>query len=104
MRVTTVPAGDPEADTGLRGERHAAAMPPDSVETEALGRALHQALAGLRPEYRAAVMLRYEEGLPFEEIALVLDVPEATARSFAHRARKQLAARLSAGGWQPSRA
>ena len=47
-------------------------------------------------------MLRYEEGLPFEEIGQVLGVPEVTARSFVHRARKQLAELLTAGGWQPS--
>jgi RNA polymerase sigma-70 factor (ECF subfamily) len=103
-RIASVPIGDADAPTDRASDRHAAAMPPDAVETEALGRALDEALAALRPEYRAAVMLRYEEGLPSEEVALVLDVPEVTARTFVHRARKQLAERLSAGGWQPSRA
>ena len=75
----------------------------DPVETEALGRALDTALSRLRPEHRAAIVLRYEEGLPFEEVAHVLGVPESTARSYVHRARKQLAERLSEAGWQPSR-
>ena len=48
-------------------------------------------------------MLRYEEGLPFEEVAHVLNVPESTARSYVHRARKQLAEQLSEAGWQPSK-
>jgi RNA polymerase sigma-70 factor, ECF subfamily len=74
---------------------------PDPVVTAALGRALEKALNTLRPEYRVAVMLRYEEGLPFEDIGHVLSVPEATARSYVHRARKQLAARLAEAGWHP---
>ncbi len=58
-------------------------------------------MAQLRPEYRAAVMLRYEEALPFNEIGHVLAVPESTARSYVHRARKQLAACLTEAGWKP---
>jgi RNA polymerase sigma-70 factor (ECF subfamily) len=80
-----------------------AAQPPDPVETEALGMALEGAMAQLRPEYRVAIMLRYEEGLAFEEVGHVMGVPEATARSYVHRARKQMAARLAAEGWQPGK-
>lgn len=78
-----------------------AAAAPDPVETAALGRALESALAELRPEFRTAIVLRYEEGLSYEEIAHVLGVAEPTARSFVHRARKQLAERLTEVGWQP---
>jgi DNA-directed RNA polymerase specialized sigma24 family protein len=45
------------------------------------------------------VALRYEQDLSFEEIGQVLGVPEVTARSYVHRARKSLAQALS--GWQP---
>ena len=72
---------------------------PDPVEREALATALEHALATLRTEYRAAVTLRYEEGLSFDEIAHVMSIPEATARSHVHRARKELAAVLRAEGW-----
>lgn len=99
-KLVTVPADD-AADAA---ESVAAAPLADPVETEALGRALDVALMQLRPEYRVAVMLRYEEGLAFEDIGQVLSVPEATARSYVHRARKQLAAHLTAGGWQPTKA
>jgi RNA polymerase sigma-70 factor (ECF subfamily) len=75
--------------------------PPDPVERAALGRALEAALATLRPEFRAAVVLRYDEGLSFEEIAHVLGVPEPTARSHVHRARKALALELTRSGWAP---
>jgi RNA polymerase sigma-70 factor (ECF subfamily) len=101
-RVTLVSVDDPAADPEIQGHLPNAPAPPDPVEAEALGRALEQALRSLRYEYRVAVMLRYEEGLPFEEIAQVLGVPEVTARSFVHRARKRMAELLAAAGWQPS--
>jgi RNA polymerase sigma-70 factor (ECF subfamily) len=76
---------------------------PDPVEQQSLGAALRSALTELRPEYRAAVTLRYEEGLPFEEIAHVMGIPAATARSHVHRARKELVRALSAAGWAPAK-
>jgi RNA polymerase sigma-70 factor, ECF subfamily len=101
-RVTLVSVDDPAADAEIQGHLPTPPTPPDPVEAEALGRALHKALNVLRYEHRVAVTLRYEEGLPFDEIGQVLGVPEVTARSFVHRARKQLAELLTAGGWQPS--
>jgi RNA polymerase sigma-70 factor (ECF subfamily) len=76
---------------------------PDPVEREALGHALEAALSRLRPEFRAAVVLRYDEGLSFDEIGAVLTVPEATARSHVHRARKELMRHLTDAGWEPGR-
>lgn len=99
-QVPLVPADDAGAELE---EAEDASGAVDEVETEALGQALEGALSELRPEYREAIVLRYEEGLAFDEIGHVMGVPEATARSHVHRARKQLAARLKAGGWQPSR-
>jgi RNA polymerase sigma-70 factor (ECF subfamily) len=96
-----------DADAEETGEAVAAlaqAPEPDPVEREALGSALQAAIAGLRPAWRAALTLRYDEGLPFDEIGLVLGVPEATARSHVHRARKELAQALSAAGWGPDAA
>ena len=75
---------------------------PDPVEREALGRALEQAMSRLRPEHRAAIVLRYDEGLSFDEIGHVLGLPAVTARSHVHRARKELARLLTAAGWAPS--
>jgi RNA polymerase sigma-70 factor, ECF subfamily len=81
----------------------AAAPSVDPVEREALRDALQQALARLRPDQRTAVVLRYDEGLAFDEIGQVLGIPEATARSHVHRGRKELARLLSAAGWDPAR-
>jgi RNA polymerase sigma-70 factor (sigma-E family) len=52
--------------------------------------------AGLPPQQRAAVVLRFYEDLPFAEIARVLDCPESTARSHVHRALASLRVRLTA--------
>ena len=79
------------------------ATPPaaDPVERRELGRALEAALAELRPDQRAAIVMRYEGGLSFDEIGTVLGVPDVTARSHVHRARKELARLLTASGWAP---
>jgi RNA polymerase sigma-70 factor (ECF subfamily) len=74
---------------------------PDQVETAALASAIDRAISALRPEWRAVVVLRYEEGLSYEEIAEALGIPEGTVKTFVHRARKELAERLAAAGWAP---
>ena len=74
---------------------------PDPVERRELGQALEAALDELRPDQRAAIVMRYENGLSFDEIGTVLGVPEVTARSHVHRARKELARLLTASGWAP---
>jgi RNA polymerase sigma-70 factor (sigma-E family) len=51
--------------------------------------------AGLPPQQRAAVVLRFYEDLSFGEIARVLDCPESTARSHVHRALASLRVRLT---------
>lgn len=50
--------------------------------------------AELPPAQRAAVVLRFYEQLPYDEIGAVLDCAEATARSHVHRALKVLRQRL----------
>lgn len=90
-------------EPGSVGGRHDPPAPPasDPVERDALRGALDAALAPLRPEFRAAITLRYEEGLSFQEIGKVLGIPSVTARSHVHRARKELLRRLTDAGWQP---
>lgn len=68
---------------------------PDPLERQAMAAAIESAMKQLRPDQRAAVSLRYEEGLSFAEVGQVLGIPEATARSHVHRARKELAKVLS---------
>lgn len=68
---------------------------PDPLERQAMAAAIESAMKQLRPDQRAAVALRYEEGLSFAEVGQVLGIPETTARSHVHRARKELAKVLS---------
>lgn len=81
----------------------AAPAAPDPVERAALASALTAAMARLRPDQRAAVALRYDEALAFDEIGRILGVPEATARSHVHRARKELSRLLTEAGWDVQR-
>jgi RNA polymerase sigma-70 factor, ECF subfamily len=84
------------------GSEPAAPAAGDPVERKALGQALQRAMSRLRPDQRAAVALRYEDGLAFDEIGRILGIPETTARSHVHRARKELAREMSAAGWNPA--
>jgi RNA polymerase sigma-70 factor (ECF subfamily) len=92
-----------EIDAGEPPEFLVAPAAADPVERRALGRAIDRALSELRPDQRTAVVLRYEQGLSFEEIGHVLGIPEATARSHVHRARKDLMRLMTAAGWAPGR-
>jgi RNA polymerase sigma-70 factor (ECF subfamily) len=48
---------------------------------------IQAALGHVRAEHRAALVLRHMEGLSYAEIALVLDVPEGTAKGWVSRGR-----------------
>ncbi|MDX1501668.1 MAG: sigma-70 family RNA polymerase sigma factor [Thermoanaerobaculia bacterium] len=66
-----------------------------------LRRAFQQSLARLRPSYREVVVLRFQEGLSYEEIAEVCDLPMGTVKTHLHRARKALAKELTELGFGP---
>jgi len=73
--------------------------PAAAAERRDMARALERAIARLRPEYREAVVLRYVEGLAYQEICEVLGLPVGTVKTNLHRARKELAAAMAALGW-----
>lgn len=62
----------------------------DEMEARELGSAIERAIAVLRPEYRACIMLRHVEGRSYEEIASTLDLPLGTVKTYIHRARHEL--------------
>ena len=66
------------------------------VDEERL-RAVREALGRLDDAFRAAVVLRDVEGLSYEEIAQILDVPVGTVRSRIHRGRLQIRRMLDEG-------
>ena len=70
---------------GDRGE-----SPLAELEARELGSHIEQAIARLRPEYRSCIMLRHVEGMAYEEIAQLLDLPLGTVKTYIHRARHEL--------------
>lgn len=62
----------------------------EELEARELGSAIERAIAALRPEYRACILLRHVEGRSYEEIAATLDLPLGTVKTYIHRARHQL--------------
>lgn len=60
---------------------------------------LERAIGKLRPEHREVLLLRFRDGLSYDEIAEVLAMPLGTVKTHLHRARKQLAARMDAAGY-----
>ena len=70
--------------------------PSDTAETAAARVDVQAALAGLREEFRVAVVLRDQGELSYEEIAELLDVPIGTVRSRIARGRAELAEKLAA--------
>ena len=64
--------------------------PGHALEMAEQERRVHEALARLSTEHRAVLVLKDMEGLKYEEMAEVLDVPIGTIRSRLHRARLEL--------------
>jgi len=86
-------AGD---ESGIEALPDEAPLPADRLEEEELRQALQRAVDNLPPAYRAAVVLRYTEGLSYEQIATALDLPLNTVRTHLSRARQRLRAALAA--------
>lgn len=68
----------------------AAAGPADVASDREAVRAVAEAVGRLPPDFRAALMLRAEEGLSFREVAAVLNITEETARWRVFKARQKL--------------
>jgi RNA polymerase sigma-70 factor (ECF subfamily) len=101
-QLDTVPlAAEQEEGGGLLAvlADTSAESPAAAAERRAMARALERAIARLRPEYREAVVLRYVEGLAYQEICEVLGLPVGTVKTNLHRARKELAEAMRAAGW-----
>ncbi|MGK5443702.1 RNA polymerase sigma factor [Micromonospora sp. URMC 105] len=72
--------------------------PPDPRRTSVVAGTrldLLDALDAVRPELAEVVTLRDVLGLNYREIAALLDVPEGTAKSRVHLARRQVRQRMS---------
>ena len=74
------------------GERKA---PERRYERKELGDAVKAAISELKPKFRMPVLLKYVEGLSYEEIADVLGCSKGTVASRLNRGHKELARRLA---------
>jgi RNA polymerase sigma-70 factor (ECF subfamily) len=66
----------------------------DALLTEERRRRVRQALSELSPQLREALLLRYGEGLRYDEINTVLGAGESTLRSRVHHGLKALKQKL----------
>lgn len=69
--------------------------PEEYAANREMGEEIERALAGVRPEYRTAIILWHVEGRPYEEIAEIMGVPLGTVKTYIHRARNELRQRLA---------
>jgi len=70
----------------------------EKVEAAELRVRLERALGKLPDRQRAALLLRSEQGLAYEEIAVALDASVSSVKSLIHRARETLIAELGEEG------
>lgn len=75
-------------------------LPDEMVERHDLQHRLRQAINALPPKFRSVVILRYTSQLSFSEIGRVLNMPEATAKTYFQRARPLLRTAM-ASHWKP---
>jgi RNA polymerase sigma-70 factor (ECF subfamily) len=73
---------------------------PGLADPDDLAGELNRALARLRPEYRAVVVMYHDQNLSYEDIGIALDRPVGTIKTWLHRARGELAADLARRGVQ----
>ena len=88
--------GAPDAVTGERMRATAIAVasggesPLEELESRELGASIEEAIAKLRPEYRACIILRHVEDYSYDEIAEIVKLPLGTVKTYIHRARQEL--------------
>lgn len=73
--------------------------PHDQLQDARRQRAVLECVADLPEVYQSALRLHYWLGASVAEIAVMLDAPENTVKSYLHRARKLLHAMLTARGF-----
>lgn len=68
--------------------------PEELLEAKQLGEEIESAIGRLRPEYRAAILLRHVDGREYQEIAEILSLPLGTVKTYIHRGRNELREQL----------
>lgn len=72
--------------------------PDRQAESAELGRVIEESIGALRENYRQVLLLRFQGGLAYHEIADTLGITMASVKVQLHRARKALAAELARRG------
>ena len=78
---------DDEGDQSHRALPDQTANPEELLSGNQIRKAVIDAINELEPDHREIVILRDIEGLSYDEIARILDLPEGTTKSRLHRAR-----------------
>ena len=91
LRFVQTSAPDTSAPEDLRGPADSSAP---NMETR---QAVQQALAQLKPDFRAVVVLRLVQGYSTDEVADLLAIPRGTVVSRLSRAKSQLSSILTGG-------
>lgn len=91
--VAPVPGGDEFSPLLLLPDPHL--LPEEQIEQDEIRVLLLEAIETLPAPARTVVLLRYTHQLSFREIGQELGVPAATAKTYFHRAKEPLRARLS---------
>jgi RNA polymerase sigma-70 factor (ECF subfamily) len=86
---------------GLPGSMPAAVRPDKALLGAEERARVQSALQRLTTEHRLLVVLRDIEGMSYEEIGRIADLPPGTVKSRLHRARAHLAELLSKAGMAP---
>jgi RNA polymerase sigma-70 factor, ECF subfamily len=81
------PDGEPAVDPADPSESNRPDYAAEMAEEE---KKVHLALGRLTEEHRTVLVMKDLDGMKYEEIAEVLDVPVGTIRSRIHRARMEL--------------
>jgi RNA polymerase sigma-70 factor (ECF subfamily) len=68
--------------------------PDDNLAAAQLGAAVRRAVDDLADKYRMVLLLREVDGMSYEQVAQLLDLPVGTVESRVHRARAALGRRL----------
>jgi len=85
----------PGEDQSLHDHPDSSPGPDQRILDHELHRAVEAAMASLGEKERMAVILRRHEGMPYEEIAVVLGVSVSAVKSLLFRARNILREKLS---------
>jgi RNA polymerase sigma-70 factor (ECF subfamily) len=72
--------------------------PQQLAQSSELGRLIQRALTTMSAEDQAVVVMREVQGMPYDEIAQVLDIPLGTLKARLHRARERLRLKLNRVG------